>query len=702
MSRHVLLSLSADSPSGSNIVYPERRIILTPENAKITIGRASKKLDSCFVAALDNAWFDCAKLEIHDVGSLHGTFINGGGRIPRTETRELKDGDMLRFGAPIWRGTEQYVPTTVKVGVQFVNPDTSASGTFQVPDSDDESDIDVSTDSDESGESAEQRSPTAQSTRVLTQPNVIDLTSNHGCAGSRQVIDLSSDCGSPISIGDDNEHHATSHADPVNRNLDDLDINHSASPDGTDDLSDLGDIDMDQDTQIHDHAEDESGYGENSRGGVTDDISNATDDGLSEYTSDDDSWDFSDDQSSDSRDDPLNPPGHPPDYTGSVEHPETLALIESLSHPIPQPRIVAPVTIMGLLNSDEPEPPALPSPRLLPRPEPEKTNPEQPVSATSLQNLRPPRDLIADLSCSLPHDISAEYLGAKTGKTEFFLAREQNKLALIAAEQQQRTLMEEVQNSQRRLASVQAPRFYNPENMALPYQLGPACLEPLGPLSKGPSLPRLADVAEPYALPTSSGLGRADLDRPLSPPIIAPSITMAGDVDSFFRRTHVGISDIVETHQQSPSKKRKADDMSSSTHKQERWAIETAQTPQTENTNHTVAASREDSSKEGERAPASHCEDNLLRVMGRVSPAPTHFSDQPSIVEEPNQSFVLSKQGKENTESSVITPPLTPERPVKKPRMMMVAERLGYAALGGVTAGAMIMGTLIYTAPTFG
>jgi hypothetical protein len=44
----------------------------------------------------------------------------------------------------------------------------------------------------------------------------------------------------------------------------------------------------------------------------------------------------------------------------------------------------------------------------------------------------------------------------------------------------------------------------------------------------------------------------------------------------------------------------------------------------------------------------------------------------------------------------------TQERPVKRARMMRVAERLGYAALGGVTAGAMIVGTLIYTAPTFG
>jgi hypothetical protein len=62
------------------------------------------------------------KLEIHDVGSLHGTFINGDGPVPPKEIRELKNGDTLRFGAPIWRDAEQYVPTTVKVDFCFVDP----------------------------------------------------------------------------------------------------------------------------------------------------------------------------------------------------------------------------------------------------------------------------------------------------------------------------------------------------------------------------------------------------------------------------------------------------------------------------------------------------------------------------------------------------------------------------------------------------
>jgi hypothetical protein len=59
------------------------------------------------------------KVEVTDLGSLHGTFLNGDERVPSDRRRELKDGDTLRFGAPIWRGTEQFVPVTVKVGLQF-------------------------------------------------------------------------------------------------------------------------------------------------------------------------------------------------------------------------------------------------------------------------------------------------------------------------------------------------------------------------------------------------------------------------------------------------------------------------------------------------------------------------------------------------------------------------------------------------------
>ena len=62
------------------------------------------------------------KLEVVDKGSLHGTYVNGGNRIPTNERRELKDGDSLTFGAPIWRATQEFHPVTVKVGFRFTDP----------------------------------------------------------------------------------------------------------------------------------------------------------------------------------------------------------------------------------------------------------------------------------------------------------------------------------------------------------------------------------------------------------------------------------------------------------------------------------------------------------------------------------------------------------------------------------------------------
>jgi len=54
----VMLSLSADKSSGSDLLFPERRIALNGENNTVTIGRASKVSSKGFIAALDNAWFD--------------------------------------------------------------------------------------------------------------------------------------------------------------------------------------------------------------------------------------------------------------------------------------------------------------------------------------------------------------------------------------------------------------------------------------------------------------------------------------------------------------------------------------------------------------------------------------------------------------------------------------------------------------------
>jgi hypothetical protein len=59
------------------------------------------------------------KVEVKDLGSLHGTFLNGDDRVPKKGSTELKDGDTLQMGIPIWRGAEQFAPITLKVGIRF-------------------------------------------------------------------------------------------------------------------------------------------------------------------------------------------------------------------------------------------------------------------------------------------------------------------------------------------------------------------------------------------------------------------------------------------------------------------------------------------------------------------------------------------------------------------------------------------------------
>jgi len=156
---------------------------------------------------------------------------------------------------------------------------------------------------------------------------------------------------------------------------------------------------------------------------------------------------------------------------------------------------------------------------------------------------------------------------------------------------------------------------------------------------------------------------------------------LSGEVYGCSRRTHVGIADIVNAAQQDAigeleqiarvetdgtgvrKTKRKAEDISDTTDAEERWAGSVSKMPSPDPSIH---------------EKNTHPEPPAEAVQEPIKPT-GHDGEHPTTGGSQNQ-----------------------ERPVKRARMMRVAERLGYAALGGVTAGAMIVGTLIYTAPTFG
>ena len=144
----------------------------------------------------------------------------------------------------------------------------------------------------------------------------------------------------------------------------------------------------------------------------------------------------------------------------------------------------------------------------------------------------------------------------------------------------------------------------------------------------------------------------------------------------------MGISDIVNSPQQLPNiLKRKADDISDTTQQEEQWAA-----------------------KETSPQVMKDIMDTPLEPVRPICTPP--LSPALSSESSPERPCDMSKPSA-SLAQAIPTPsksiPATPEpaRPSKKAKLLRIAERVGYAALGGVTAGAMIVGTLIYTAPTF-
>jgi hypothetical protein len=264
----------------------------------------------------------------------------------------------------------------------------------------------------------------------------------------------------------------------------------------------------------------------------------------------------------------------------------------------------------------------------------------------------------------------AAALGAKTGKTEFFQAREQNKIILNA----QKTAGTRPTSSVHALCNKDEPVAE-----ASTYRFGPAAqhTETSSTLSRFPPiLERTPPIAE-------------EAEVLFSDTITAPSPILTKEMDASSRRTHVNISDIVDTQQHTPNQgklKRKAEEISETTEEQELWAAKTVKAPSP--------------------APPSPEPEKVEEEPQQQPPQSTQQHAEPEFGPEPEPKplevvIQLLKETREEQAISVASSQV-PERPLKRARMMRVAERLGYAALGGVTAGAMIVGTLIYTAPTFG
>jgi len=131
---------------------PQRSMTLTHERSIIQIGRASKSPNKNLLEGVNNAWFDSpvmsrchaelifdsenTTLSIRDVGSMHGTFLSGNTRLETGIAKTLDCGAILVFGAEVKRGKDVFpacvftleydmLPTLARTTIGYAFPDSS-------------------------------------------------------------------------------------------------------------------------------------------------------------------------------------------------------------------------------------------------------------------------------------------------------------------------------------------------------------------------------------------------------------------------------------------------------------------------------------------------------------------------------------------------------------------------------------------------
>jgi hypothetical protein len=166
---NVVVTLVATGSTQAGI--RERRITLTRMEPTAPVGRSSKVAAKACLAAENNAWFetpvmsrehaeltadfDKKTITLKDVGSLHGSFVRHRAtpqteeRVPPNTSVQLARGDQIRFGMDIHRHQEKFPPCVVDFDSMWRNlPEGKKSpNTFSVPYGSDDEDPTSDTDS---------------------------------------------------------------------------------------------------------------------------------------------------------------------------------------------------------------------------------------------------------------------------------------------------------------------------------------------------------------------------------------------------------------------------------------------------------------------------------------------------------------------------------------------------------------------------
>ncbi|KAK0636314.1 hypothetical protein B0T17DRAFT_76112 [Bombardia bombarda] len=831
----VQVSLSMADMSASDALFPERRIMLDQDKDSIAIGRASKVQSKGFVEGKDNGWFSSPvmsrqhaeivaelgerKIKIRDRGSLHGTYINDNtDRLPKDELRELQDGDRLKFGVPIWRGSEDFAPTSLTVGIKYHEHDDHGQGTntYHVPEgSDDGSDDDDDYSSDDSRSVKENTEPAIAAPKTSTgsnAPHVIDLTqklvrsSPQNASGSEimpgtgncEIIDLSSPSRSPLFIEDDDDDSDSVIEIPDDCPESAVDIESSPSPQRaaspelnvtSDTLAILSDFrgqlryarsisDYDNDSLHLSTDDDERSMSGESQESMSDNESDGSSSDLDSDASssiDDNDRGIDIDTAFDEFDEDI--PSDAADYSSENEiyddeqmdeAPSVVTFWVAPSVHADSPRITAhheaatamphfgsahtkgtaAVSIGGLLNEYK-IPPYQPSARpgsslgsLLIDPTVESSLVFKPAGSLIARQASPsdaamPKSYIRGPSDSSRPPIAAVTLGEKYGKSDFFEAREQNKISPNL----QKVNQPRASISVHALCNKDGPFVY-PKTRTTGVLAARATIEELGKTSEQASTDQFCHLV--FHKPTSSQQPIAP-DMTLASEAVEPSQTIAAPAvetstevdtglsppealvdratpspeceestgnplfsghqmtnverthglqdhhsllpapDTCHRQTNMGIPDILADYQPSTDKvkgKRKAEEISDVSHEDLGWE----------------ACEKSDSFEGSTEVPPFTRPIFASSAIPSVAPPSTEMSSTDALWKQTTTS-ALEKLQTDLARQASMTMASQDGRPTK--RLRRVAERVAYAALGGVTAGAMIFGTLILTAPSF-
>ncbi|KAG8169086.1 hypothetical protein KVR01_001835 [Diaporthe batatas] len=673
----VLILLSANSPN--NVTFPERRIILTQSQPKVLIGRSSNRSAMGLTPAIDNCYFDSpvmsrehAEIEadipqqvvrIRDACSMHGTLLNGE-TLEADVAQPLVSGDKITFGSSVYRNEKTFKPATVTVGMEFQlrgQADQSPSRVFTVPD-------DCSTDENEPlDDNASLKVPTFGHRDVNTR-RTGQRDALHQIDGINEVeliqVDSSSDSDS------DMQSDAVPH-DYISIVSDD------GGQDDEDSVAMAADVDDEESISFTDDEETSStpaSPGEsvdrdenspaNSAGDRSPSWNSVSTDTPSEHddeqpasgnNSEDEQGVFLYDTESEQMDDIdpvdtgflLSP--QPVVYHRAYQPPQTPAAPQQFTLP----------SIDTAVHSQQAIPPhfncQLPPVMLMPR---------QPSPSDAVLPVARPHHGSEDDSI-----VTVKSLGLKSGKYDYFEAREQNKITaahhipLITGDHLPAT------SSATEIGYTSTPAFdKNAHTVFMPQvpwhlerrissQGGEGSL-----LSSHEPIPLLPVDATSTGLPKeTSEMDIEDQDRSL-PPWATSSARQL-----FWKEERESFRAKIDAFRAASEEAPRAAERSGAS-------------------KHAVEGKRKaaEISEETEQQLAWHQQSTSDQSAECRSPAPV----QPEI--EMDLSTLSFHETREQD--------FTAARPTK---MRKIAERIGYAALGGATVGAMVLTSLIYTAPNF-